>query len=90
MEDDCRTSETPLRLLPGGRSTACLHYERWRPSRQISGPAMNGPAMNGPAMKAAVLVEPLLSARDVSGRSRSAAVAARPAARSVCSARSTA
>jgi len=27
-EDDCRTSETPLRLLPGGRSTACLHYER--------------------------------------------------------------
>ena len=27
-EDDCRTSETPLRPLPGGRSTACLHYER--------------------------------------------------------------
>ena len=27
-EDDCRTSETPLRPLPGGRFTACLHYER--------------------------------------------------------------
>ena len=27
-EDDCRTSETPLRPLPGGRATACLHYER--------------------------------------------------------------
>jgi len=27
-EDDCRTSQTPLRPLPGGRSTACLHYER--------------------------------------------------------------
>jgi oligopeptide/dipeptide ABC transporter ATP-binding protein len=27
-EDDCRVSETPLRLLPGGRATACLHYER--------------------------------------------------------------
>ena len=28
VEDDCRVSETPLRPLPGGRSTACLHYER--------------------------------------------------------------
>src|SRR5215831_3596217 len=28
VEDDCRTSDTPLRPLPGGRSTACLHYER--------------------------------------------------------------
>jgi oligopeptide/dipeptide ABC transporter ATP-binding protein len=28
VEDDCRVSETPLRLLPGGRATACLHYER--------------------------------------------------------------
>jgi oligopeptide/dipeptide ABC transporter ATP-binding protein len=28
VEDDCRVSETPLRLLPGGRVTACLHYER--------------------------------------------------------------
>jgi len=31
VEDDCRTSETPLRPVPGGsggRSTACLHYER--------------------------------------------------------------
>jgi hypothetical protein len=31
VEDDCRTSATPLRPLPGGsggRSTACLHYER--------------------------------------------------------------
>jgi oligopeptide/dipeptide ABC transporter ATP-binding protein len=27
-EDDCRVSETPLRPLPGGRATACLHYER--------------------------------------------------------------
>jgi oligopeptide/dipeptide ABC transporter ATP-binding protein len=27
-EDDCRMTETPLRLLPGGRATACLHYER--------------------------------------------------------------
>src|SRR5215469_15455042 len=27
-EADCRVSETPLRLLPGGRATACLHYER--------------------------------------------------------------
>jgi oligopeptide/dipeptide ABC transporter ATP-binding protein len=27
-EDDCRTADTPLRLLPGGRATACLHYER--------------------------------------------------------------
>jgi oligopeptide/dipeptide ABC transporter ATP-binding protein len=28
VEDDCRVSETPLRLVPGGRATACLHYER--------------------------------------------------------------
>jgi oligopeptide/dipeptide ABC transporter ATP-binding protein len=31
VEDDCRTSDTPLRPLPGvhgERSTACLHYER--------------------------------------------------------------
>jgi oligopeptide/dipeptide ABC transporter ATP-binding protein len=28
VQDDCRVSETPLRLLPGGRTTACLHYER--------------------------------------------------------------
>ncbi len=27
-EEDCRVSATPLRPLPGGRSTACLHYER--------------------------------------------------------------
>jgi peptide/nickel transport system ATP-binding protein/oligopeptide transport system ATP-binding protein len=27
-EDDCRVSETPLRLLPGDRATACLHHER--------------------------------------------------------------
>ncbi len=27
-EEDCRVSDTPLRVLPGGRSTACLHYER--------------------------------------------------------------
>ncbi len=25
---DCRVLPTPLRVLPGGRSTACLHYER--------------------------------------------------------------
>jgi oligopeptide/dipeptide ABC transporter ATP-binding protein len=28
VEEDCRVSETPLRLLPGDRATACLHYER--------------------------------------------------------------
>ena len=28
VEEDCRVSETPLRLLTGGRATACLHYER--------------------------------------------------------------
>ena len=27
-EDDCRTTDPALRLLPGGRATACLHYER--------------------------------------------------------------
>jgi oligopeptide/dipeptide ABC transporter ATP-binding protein len=27
-EEDCRVSETPLRLLPGGRASACLHHER--------------------------------------------------------------
>jgi len=27
-EEDCRVTATPLRLLPGGRATACLHYER--------------------------------------------------------------
>src|SRR5712671_17900 len=27
-EDDCRTGEVPLRILPGGRATACLHHER--------------------------------------------------------------
>jgi oligopeptide/dipeptide ABC transporter ATP-binding protein len=27
-EEDCRVRPTPLRQLPGGRSTACLHYER--------------------------------------------------------------
>jgi oligopeptide/dipeptide ABC transporter ATP-binding protein len=27
-EDDCRTGEVPLRTLPGGRATACLHHER--------------------------------------------------------------
>jgi peptide/nickel transport system ATP-binding protein/oligopeptide transport system ATP-binding protein len=27
-EEDCRVTETPLRLLAGGRATACLHHER--------------------------------------------------------------
>jgi oligopeptide/dipeptide ABC transporter ATP-binding protein len=27
-EEDCRVQPTPLRELPGGRATACLHYER--------------------------------------------------------------
>jgi oligopeptide/dipeptide ABC transporter ATP-binding protein len=27
-EEDCKVLSTPLRQLPGGRSTACLHYER--------------------------------------------------------------
>ena len=30
VEEDCRVTETPLRLLPGGRATACLHHERCR------------------------------------------------------------
>jgi oligopeptide/dipeptide ABC transporter ATP-binding protein len=28
VEEDCRVTDTPLRLLPGGRATACLHHER--------------------------------------------------------------
>ncbi|HEX9538190.1 MAG TPA: ABC transporter ATP-binding protein [Streptosporangiaceae bacterium] len=28
VEEDCRVTDTPLRLLPSGRATACLHYER--------------------------------------------------------------
>jgi oligopeptide/dipeptide ABC transporter ATP-binding protein len=28
VEEDCRVTETPLRMLSGGRATACLHYER--------------------------------------------------------------
>ena len=28
VEEDCRVQPTPLRELPGGRYTACLHYER--------------------------------------------------------------
>ncbi len=27
-EEDCKVLPTPLRELPGGRATACLHYER--------------------------------------------------------------
>ena len=27
-EADCRAEQPPLRLLPGGRATACLHHER--------------------------------------------------------------
>ena len=27
-EEDCLVTEPPLRLLPGGRATACLHHER--------------------------------------------------------------
>jgi oligopeptide/dipeptide ABC transporter ATP-binding protein len=27
-EEDCTTDEPPLRVLPSGRATACLHYER--------------------------------------------------------------
>jgi len=27
-EDDCQTEVPPLRLIAGGRATACLHYER--------------------------------------------------------------
>ena len=26
-QDDCRAADTPLRSLPGGRATACLHHE---------------------------------------------------------------
>jgi len=28
VEEDCPVTDTPLRLLPSGRATACLHYER--------------------------------------------------------------
>jgi oligopeptide/dipeptide ABC transporter ATP-binding protein len=28
VEDDCRIESPPLRLIGGGRATACLHYER--------------------------------------------------------------
>ena len=28
VADDCLVSDTPLRVLPSGRATACLHYER--------------------------------------------------------------
>jgi oligopeptide/dipeptide ABC transporter ATP-binding protein len=28
VQEDCRVSDTPLRVLPSGRATACLHYER--------------------------------------------------------------
>ena len=28
VEEDCKVTPTPLRPLPGGRATACLHYER--------------------------------------------------------------
>jgi oligopeptide/dipeptide ABC transporter ATP-binding protein len=28
VEEDCKVQPTPLRVLPGGRATACLHYER--------------------------------------------------------------
>jgi oligopeptide/dipeptide ABC transporter ATP-binding protein len=30
VEDDCRTGTVPLRVLPSGRATACLHHERCR------------------------------------------------------------
>jgi oligopeptide/dipeptide ABC transporter ATP-binding protein len=30
-EEDCQVTEPPLRLLPGGRATACLHDERCLP-----------------------------------------------------------
>jgi oligopeptide/dipeptide ABC transporter ATP-binding protein len=28
VEEDCKVTPTPLRPLPGGRATACLHWER--------------------------------------------------------------
>jgi oligopeptide/dipeptide ABC transporter ATP-binding protein len=31
-EDDCRSGPVPLRVLPSGRATACLHHERCRAS----------------------------------------------------------
>jgi peptide/nickel transport system ATP-binding protein/oligopeptide transport system ATP-binding protein len=34
-ELDCREQRPPLRLLPGGRATACLHYERCAEVLQI-------------------------------------------------------
>jgi oligopeptide/dipeptide ABC transporter ATP-binding protein len=27
-EEDCQVTEPPMKVLPGGRETACLHYER--------------------------------------------------------------
>jgi oligopeptide/dipeptide ABC transporter ATP-binding protein len=36
-EPDCQEQVPPLRLLPGGRATACLHYERCAESLEAEG-----------------------------------------------------
>jgi oligopeptide/dipeptide ABC transporter ATP-binding protein len=38
-ELDCQQQRPPLRLLPGGRATACLHYERCQESPAAQGAA---------------------------------------------------
>jgi len=38
-EPDCQQQRPPLRLLPGGRATACLHYERCQESLEAEGAA---------------------------------------------------
>jgi oligopeptide/dipeptide ABC transporter ATP-binding protein len=37
VQDDCREQPPPLRPLPGGRATACLHYERIAESLEAEG-----------------------------------------------------
>ena len=65
-EEDCTVTPTPLRPLPGGRATACLHYERCLDAvaaDQTShdrAPACPPGAAPGPI----AAEEPLLSARE--------------------------
>ena len=42
-EEDCKVTPTPLRPLPGGRATACLHYERCLEAVAADRPAMSRP-----------------------------------------------
>jgi ABC-type dipeptide/oligopeptide/nickel transport system ATPase component len=36
-EEDCTVTDPPLRLIDGGRATACLHYERCLESARTEG-----------------------------------------------------